>query len=123
MNLRETFPFFTALCTTEETAALSNSVKLGRYVFFPEVFTKLSTWLAMEFSNQYTNLYLFIDELGILELNKQQGLWPLFERIALNQFEGLESIELVCTVRQDRCTMLKTYLQKHGYKVTITELS
>ena len=66
-----------------------------------------------------------MDELGKLELDQHEGLWPLFERVVLamsraNSHAG--TAKLVCTVRQDRVYELAAYLNQRGLSVDITEL-
>jgi molybdenum cofactor cytidylyltransferase len=113
--------FSEPLCATDQDLCIGSSLKLGRYFFYPDTFKELIAWLDPALQTNYNHIYFYIDELGKLELDQQQGLWPLFERILQNQTKCLQTMELTCTVRQDRYNVLERFLKKIGYSIQKTE--
>lgn len=94
---------------------------LGPYRFDPGAFESLARWLAPVLREQYDSIQVFIDELGRLELDKKNGLWPLYQALlrAIAESPGADKRHLVCTVRLDRSEKLAGYLRSLGFTVDL----
>ncbi|MFQ3546886.1 MAG: NTP transferase domain-containing protein [Termitinemataceae bacterium] len=115
--------FTQALCRTDDHWG-AEPIKLGRYNVNPMVFTELATWLEPAFLEPYEAIHLFIDEIGILEMDRHQGLWPFFSKVVdTRKLSGVHEVKLTCTVRYDRSERLAEYVRAQGYVVQTVVVS
>lgn len=117
--------FFREPLCRKDPAYFPIPIPFGPYYFHPGTFASLVSWVDRAFGKYAPITYGYMDELGKLELDQHEGLWPLFERVVLamsraNSHAG--TAKLVCTVRQDRVYELAAYLNQRGLSVDITEL-
>lgn len=114
------------LCRTEYAALPEpEPVLVGPYYFYKKNFSALHEWFTPALVEPSDVIYGYIDELGKLELDRYQGLWPLMDYILQTITQApakSRNHTLVCTVRQDRVHLLAHYFQYRGFSVKITEL-
>lgn len=107
---------------------VSDPILLGPFQFDPGTFENLDRWLVpiLENHTRYQSIYVYIDELGKLELDENRGLWPLFTQVigfvAYIAAAG-GTYELTLSVRKDREEQLAAYIAKMNFHATLVNLS
>ncbi|WP_304223145.1 NTP transferase domain-containing protein [Gracilinema caldarium] len=107
---------------------VSDPILLGPYLFDPGAFENLAHWLVPALKNHepYQSIYVYVDEMGKLELDENRGLWPLFTQL-MGFVEYIAAAgspyELVLSVRKDRRERLAAYVADYKFNTTLFDLS
>jgi nucleoside-triphosphatase THEP1 len=103
--------FFEMLAPADD----ASSLQVGKYFFSATAF-KRANELIHESAGSQTIKYLIIDEIGPLELNKQQGFWPVLQFILGYKLSPL----LVIVVRNSTASELERLFKENMFSVNST---
>jgi Predicted nucleotide kinase len=82
-----------------------DALRLGRFRFERAAFAAAESFARKAFIGPPSPEFLFIDEIGRLELDRREGLWPCLD-LALASAAMSDGPSLLCSVRLDRSDIL-----------------